>query len=266
MIDFLLGGVRVGALLYLVLAALLFLAQRKLMFRPDRTASVPPLPDVQVVTVRTEDGLDLPAWYLPAMSAAPTVLYLHGNAGNIGGRADRLRAFAARGWGVMMPEYRGFGTAPGSPSEAGLVRDVAAAYRWLRARVDAGHIIIWGESLGTGLATRLAAGQGCAAVVLEAPYTSLLDIARQQYWFVPVRLLLRDRFDSLRHAPMIVAPVLVLHGGKDDIVPPAMGQAIFGAILAPKQFFLAPGAGQMEVLDHGGAAALTDFVSRHVPT
>jgi fermentation-respiration switch protein FrsA (DUF1100 family) len=260
-----------GAVLlpYGLIATGLFLAQRRILFHPDNTP--PDLarvgnPNVRPVTVTTADGLTLLAWYLPpAEKDGYVVLHLHGNAGNIGHRAYRLGPLSQLGWGVFLPEYRGFGGNPGSPSESGLLLDAAAALATLRGMgVPPERILLWGESLGSGLAIRLAAEQPVAAILLEAPYTSITDLAQSRFPYVPVRWLLRDRFESIRFIGAVRAPVLVMHGARDQIIPLAMGQAIYAAAPEPKQLWIAPEAGHVDLIEAGAIAAAAAFVSARV--
>jgi fermentation-respiration switch protein FrsA (DUF1100 family) len=175
-------------------------------------------------------GLGLLAWLLPPPGEGPVLLFLHGNGGHIGHRTERIRRFAAQGWGALLVEYRGYGGTPGTPSEAGLRLDAAAGLAALRGRgIPDGRIVLWGDSLGSGLATWLAARERLGAVVLETPYTSIAAVAKRRYPFAPVEALLRDRFDSLVHMPAIRSPVLVLVGARDVVVPPDMGHAIHAA-------------------------------------
>jgi fermentation-respiration switch protein FrsA (DUF1100 family) len=170
------------------------------------------------------------------------------------------------GWGVLMPEYRGYGGNPGEPTEAGLTADAAGAYAYLRAQgVDPTQILLWGESLGTGLATRLAAEHPVAALLLESPYTSMADIARDRYPFVPVDLLLKDRLDALSRIAAVRAPVLVMQGGRDTVVPPEMGRRMLAATTAPKELWHVAESGHNDLADHGAVEAAASFVARHVP-
>jgi fermentation-respiration switch protein FrsA (DUF1100 family) len=254
--------------LWLLLAAGLFLGQRQILFRPDRTApdlAGIALPGLAATRLPTADGLSLLAWTLPSAPGAPVILYLHGNAGHIGYRGERFRAIAAQGWGAMIPEYRGYGGNPGQPSEAGLRQDAAAALAALHAQgIAPGRIVLWGESLGSGLAAWLAARHPVGAVVLETPYTSIAAIAKQRYPFIPVDTLLKDRFDSLAELPVIAAPILVAVAGRDRVVPPAMGQDLHAAARAPAELWLAPEAGHSDLRQHGLVEAIAAFLARHL--
>ncbi len=253
------------AVVYGVLLTCLFLFQRRILFRPDTT---PPgldrvaVPGLRAMSVPTADGLALLAWYLPPATAdGPVVLHLHGNAGHIGHRAYRLEPLRQLGWGVMLLEYRGFGGNPGRPSEAGLLADARAGRAALEAMgVAAERLILWGESLGSGLAVRLAAERPAAALLLEAPYTSIAAMARLRYPFVPVGSLLLDHFDSLSVIAQVRAPVLVLHGGRDRLIPVTMGRALFAAAPEPKRLWIAEMAGHVDLVEAGAVSAAADFV------
>lgn len=263
-----LAGVTGLAVLYVVAVAALVLLQRQIIFRP---AEGPPqvervgAPGLAQVTIRTADGLDLMAWRVAGREGAPVVLYLHGNGGHVGHRAERVRRVAALGWGALFVAYRGFGGNPGQPTEAGLKLDVAAGLAALRAEgVEERRIVVWGESLGSGLATELAARHRFGAVVLETPYTSLADIAKRRYPLVPVDLLLRDRFDSLVHVPAIESPILILVGDRDRTVPPDMGRTILAAAGGRGELWVAAQGGHNDLLEFGAMEAVAAFVRRWV--
>jgi hypothetical protein len=260
-------GAGVLAASYVLIATLLFLLQRRILYHPYRT---PPdlagtgLPDVRQMTVTTADGLALLAWYLPpARDSGRVVLYLHGNAAHIAHRAYRLGPFQRLGWGVLLLEYRGYGGNPGQPSEAGLIIDARAGLAALQEMgFSLSNIVVWGESLGTGPAVQLAVEHKVAAVLLESPYTSVADIARQRYRLFPVDWLLLDRFDSLRKISSVQAPVLVMHGALDQIVPVAMGRAVFAKAPDPKQLWIAPDAGHLDLVEAGAIEVAGQFVAQ----
>jgi hypothetical protein len=253
-------------LLYVLALAALFLLQRRILFRPDTTppdlARVP-LAGLRPMTVTTEDGLSLLAWYSPPpREDGRVVLYLHGNAGHIGHRAYRLGPLRALGWGVLLLEYRGYGGNPGHPSEAGLLDDARSGLAALGTMgITLDRILLWGESLGSGLAVRLAVEHPVAAAILEAPYTSITAMARRRYPFAPAGRLLLDRFDSLSCIGAVGAPVLVLHGARDRIVPVAMGRALFAAAPEPKQLWIADRAGHVDLVEAGAIEAAGEFVA-----
>lgn len=159
------------------------------------------------------------AWYWPASAGQRTVAVMHGNAGHIGHRLGTAAPYVAAGYGVLLVEYRGYGGNPGRPSEEGLVADGRAALDWLAAEgVPPDRTVLYGESLGTGVAVRLATEYPVAGIVLEAPYTAVVDVARSRFWFLPVGLLLQDRFESLGRLADVSAPILVLHGTADRVI------------------------------------------------
>jgi fermentation-respiration switch protein FrsA (DUF1100 family) len=222
------------------------------------------VPGALAVTVRTADGLDLLAWQVPPdRETQPVVLYLHGNGGNIGHRAARLDRMSSFGWGVLLLEYRGYGGNAGEPSEAGLIEDARSGYAALRMLgVPARRILLWSESLGSGLAVRLAAETDVGAVLLESPYTSIAALAQLRFPFVPVGWLLRDRFDLIDRIGAVHAPVLVMTEGRDTIVPPEKGRAVAAAAGEPKEFWWAPEAGHNDLADAGAMGAARMFVQR----
>ena len=256
--------------IYLTVLVLLTVMQRRFLYGPDANRPdllVTGIPGAQEITVRTADGLDLLAWLtLQDDETGPVVLYLHGNAGNLNNRASRLTVMNSFGWGALMPEYRGFGGNPGKPTEAGMIQDVRAAYAALRNMdISANRIVLYGESLGTGLAVRLATEVPVGAVILESPYTSILAIGQKRFPYAPVSWLLRDRFDLLGRIPAISAPVLVMTGGRDEIVAPAMGHAVFAAAPEPKTFWFAAETGHNDLVSAGALDEVQRFVLKCWP-
>jgi len=253
---------------YLAILLFMFAFQRQLLYFPDRAhpllAGLPQL-GVREVTLRTEDGLALLAWYLPPGEGRPAIAYLHGNGGNIAYRADRLMRLARDGYGVLMAEYRGYGGNPGSPSEAGLVADGVAALDYLRRQgLPDERLVLYGESLGSAVAVHLAAAQPVAALILESPFTSIAAVAQHHYPFVPARRLVWDRFDALAEIGRVTAPVLFLQGGRDAVVPIQFGRALFDAAAAPKERWFAPDAGHEDLFRFGAFDAVSDFIERYV--
>lgn len=248
--------------------AVLFLAQRQLLYFPDR--SRPQLGDLAPLGLRevqlsTADGLSLLAWNLPARDGRPTILYFHGNGGHLGYRTERMKRFAGKGYGVLMPEYRGYGGNPGNPTEAGLYADAEAAFDFLaREEIPPARLVVYGESLGSGVAVRMAATHPVAALVLEAPFTSVVAAAQSRYPFVPARWLVRDRFDSLSVIEKVKAPILILHGERDVIMPVRFGRALFAAAPEPKEGWFHPEAGHNDLSRHGALDAMDEFLARRV--
>jgi uncharacterized protein len=261
-----LAAIAVGG--YGALIGALFLFQRRLLFRPRPTR--PELGElaalgVREVAVTTRDGLGLVSWYRPPPSGRPVILYFHGNGGHIGYRAERLRRFVDAGLGVLLLEYRGYGGNSGAPSEHGLYADAEAAIEFLeRQEIAPERLVLWGESLGAAVAVDLAARREAAAVVLEAPFTSLAAVARLHYPFVPVAMLIRDRFDSLSRIGRIKSPLLVMHGGRDRVVPIRFGRALFDAAQPPKEGWFEPRAAHETLAAFGAVEAAIAFIERWV--
>ncbi|PIW27062.1 MAG: alpha/beta hydrolase [Rhodospirillales bacterium CG15_BIG_FIL_POST_REV_8_21_14_020_66_15] len=258
-----------AAAVYGLLVGLLFFGQRSLMYQPGDAAGTPAaagLIHARAVRVRTEDGLDLLSWYLAPGAGRAVVLYFHGNAGTIADRAYKARILAEQGLGVMLAEYRGYGGNPGRPTEAGLYADARANLAWLAAQ---GHgpegLVIYGESLGTGVAVQAAfelarAGTPVRGLVLESPFTSMADAAGHHYPWVPAGRLTRDRYDSKAKIAAVRAPVLVVHGAEDRTVPMSQGRALFDLAAEPKTGVWLPGAGHADVFDHGAGEAVLGFI------
>jgi fermentation-respiration switch protein FrsA (DUF1100 family) len=261
----LLGLAAVG---YAALVGGLYLFQRQLLYLPDRTrpelAGLAKL-GVREVTLSTDDGLSLLSWYLPAHPGRPVIAYFHGNGGHIGYRFQRLLRFARESYGVLMLEYRGYGGNPGTPTEAGFYADAGAALAFLeREGVAPDRLVLYGESLGSGVAVELATQHEIAALILEAPPTSVAEVAQCHFPYVPAALLVTDRFDSLSRIGQVRAPILILHGDSDRVVPIRYGRKLFNAAPEPKEGWFAPQAGHENLARYGGLDVTVAFIERRV--
>jgi fermentation-respiration switch protein FrsA (DUF1100 family) len=251
---------------YALIILIAYLAQRRLMYFP-LSERLPPasvgLHAVKEVVLETPDGERVIAWYGRARPGQPTLLYFHGNGGNLAIRAERIRRYLDRGHGMFMMSYRGYSGSTGSPSEAANLADARLAYQALIADgVRPQDIILYGESLGSGIATRLAVEAPVGGLILESPYTSAADVGVRQYPFLPVRLLLKDRYDIIGYIGKVRAPVLVIHGERDRVVPFDMGQAVFAAAPEPKEFVSFPNAGHTDHYMHGSYEAIHGWIDR----
>ena len=254
-----------GVVGYLAVLVLMYFAQRALMYFPD-VARTPPsaagLPQAEEVVLQTQDGEKVIAWHVSPHGEKPVVLYFHGNGGALSMRAGRFRKLVADGTGLLALSYRGYGGSSGSPTETGLIADAEAAYRFAADKYDAGRLALWGESLGSGVAVALATAHPVAAVILESPFTSAADVGVGHYPFLPVRWLIKDPFYSDRRIADVRAPVLVLHGMRDTIVPIALGERLFGLIPGPKQFIRFPDAAHNDLEDHGASRIAGEFLNK----
>ncbi len=242
------------AALYVVLLALLYFLQRKLFYNnrdpSSYTAASLGLSGVRDVVIETHDGEKLRALYLPAEAGRATVLYLHGSRGYLPDRADRMKLLAAEGNGVLFPSYRGYSGSTGQPTEDGLMEDARSAYGWLVREAPGGKIILYGESLGTGVAVKIATERPAAAVVLDAPYTTAADAMANLLPWVPISALMKDQYRSIDWIKDIHAPLLVLHGDADRNVPIAQGERLFQLAPEPKRFIRIEGGEHGDNLEH----------------
>jgi uncharacterized protein len=256
---------------YAGVVLLLYLLQRRLLFLPTTERITPQAAGfaaAREVSLMTSDGERVLAWYVAPQPGSPLVIYFHGNAEILGANVQRHRHLVADGTGLIALSYRGYGGSSGQPSEAGLHRDADAAYTFAAAQVRCDRIVLWGHSLGSGVAVRLAAKRAIAGLILEAPYTSAADIAAMRFWFVPVRLLMKDPFHSDQHIADVTAPVLVLHGARDDVIPLAVGERLYALIRAPKRFVRFAQGGHVDLDACGALAVVRDFLTslRTAPT
>lgn len=226
---------------WLCLALLLYFFQHRFIYFPDPALSASPADiglEYQDLSLQTADGLALHAWYIPAKNKGPVILFFHGNAGNISHRLDSIQLFHALGLNVLIVDYRGYGRSQGVPSETGSYRDALAAWDYLiqQAGYSASEIIIFGRSLGGGVATWLASRQRPAALIVESSFTSVVDIAGSIYPYLPVKWLCRIYYPNIEHIPDVKAPVLVIHSEDDEIIPYHHGQRLYQAARQPKSF------------------------------
>jgi len=253
---------------YVSLAAWLYTSQRKFLYAPDARrpdSSAVGISSLSAVELATPDGLKLLAWYLPPPEGKPVVVFFHGNAGNVQDRAHRIKDFGAGGYGVFMPEYRGYGGNTGTPTESELFADAKVAIDFLKQQgVDTRRVVVYGESLGTAVAVHVAATHPVAALILEAPFTSIRAIAERRFSMFPVRLMLKDHFDSLSRIGKVNAPTLVLHGARDQVVPMTLGQELFNAAPGPKELWTVENGAHSNLMDHGAGPVVMDFLRRRI--
>lgn len=237
--------------LYLLACLALVAGQRHLMYFPYAGPTDPAqagLAGFATAHFTAEDGLSIPYWQHGG-ARGPIILYLHGNGGGLHAFVPPLGWMAEHGLAVAAMEYRGFGDAPGSPSETALVADALALYDHLAETQPGRPVVAWGYSLGSGVATQLAAARPVAGLVLEAPFSAALDLAKDHYPFFPVGLLMADPYVSRDAIRQVRAPIFIMHGTADRIVPLASGERLFAAAPEPKTFRRYEGAGHLDLID-----------------
>jgi uncharacterized protein len=244
--------------------AFVYIAQRSLMYFPD-TSRTPPaaagLRDAEEVVLDTADGEKVIAWHLPPRGNKPVILYFHGNAGTLTHRVERFQSLTGDGSGLIALSYRGYGGSTGRPSEAGLIADAMAAYDFAAARYPAERIVLFGESLGTGVAVALAAERKVARVILQAPFISAAEVGAAVYPFLPVRLLMKDQFRSDERIGKVKAPLLILHGAFDRVVPLAQGERLLQLANEPKSLVRFPRGDHNDLDAHGAQGVVREFLS-----
>jgi uncharacterized protein len=257
-----------GLLGYIGLVGALYFGQRSLMYFPSAKRIAPAdagLPRAQEVVLNTADGEELIAWHVPPQPEKPVVIFFSGNGDTLAGQAGRFGDITDTGVGLFAASYRGYNGSTGHPTEDGLHRDAMAAYEFAAARYSPDRIVLWGFSLGTGVAVALAAERPIANLVLEAPYTSAVDVAASVYWFVPVRLLMKDQFHSDEKIQKVKAPILIVHGEHDQVIPISNGERLFAMAPAPKRFVRFPQGRHEDLEDYGVVGVVLRFLTDQEP-
>jgi uncharacterized protein len=256
----------VAASCYVMLVAILFLAQRSLLYPIPQTQRTSPadagFAQAEEHVLTTSDNEKIIVWHVPPRDNKSVVIFLHGNGDILAWRVPRFRALTADGTGLVAIAFRGYAGSSGHPTEAGLIADADAAYAFAAARYPAERIAVWGFSLGSGPAVALAATHPVSKLILEASYTSIGDVAAPRFPLVPVRLLLRDSFHSDQRIATVAAPLLVLHGGRDPVIPIALGEKLYSLARDPKQMVRFPEGGHETLDDFGAMDSVRRFLSK----
>jgi hypothetical protein len=254
----------VVAVVYGCGVASLYFKQRSMLFPippVGRTApDVAGLPQAEEHVLTTADGEKVIVWHVPAKPNRPVVLFFPGNGDFLAGRVSRFRGITSDGTGLVALSYRGYAGSTGSPSEQGLLQDAAAAYAFTTARYAPDRIVLWGFSLGTGVAVAVASEHKIGNLILDAPYTSTVDVASSLLPIVPVGLLMRDQFHSDRRIAQVKVPLLIMHGENDPAIPIRFGERLFGVANEPKQFVRFPGGGHDNLDDFGAIETARQFI------
>jgi uncharacterized protein len=251
--------------LYLAGVVVLYVKQREMLFPIPPFGRTAPaaagLPEAEEHVLTTADGEKVIVWHVPAKPGHPVVLFFHGNGDFLAGRVRRFKAITSDGTGLVALSFRGYAGSTGSPSEQGLLRDAEAAYAFTTARYEPSRIVDWGFSLGTGVAVAIAAEHPVRQLILEAPYTSTVDVASSLLRIVPVSLLMRDQFHSDRRIGRVTVPLLIMHGDNDPAINVSFGKRLFELAHEPKQFVHFPGGGHEKLDDFGAAETARQFIA-----
>lgn len=252
------------AISYLVIIAVAYFAQRKFTYFPNATRVTPAaagLEGFREVELPTPDGARLIAWYAPAPPAAPTILYFHGNGGGLANRAGRFGRYRDAGFGIFAVAYRGYSGSTGSPTEAHNIADARLAYDYLiKQGLKPSDIVLFGESLGSGVAVQTAAAVPIAGVILDAPYTSVVEVGAKAYPILPLNWLMVDRYESDKYIAAINAPLLILHGTRDQVIPIEMGQRMYALARDPKRIVVFPEGRHVNLDNYGAVDVVKEWI------
>ena len=252
---------------YVLLLTLVFFFQRNLLYHPsvdnylkDQMVAEPT--EIEKVKITTSDNIDLIGWfYNQEINKFKTILFFHGNAGSLKNRTYKLNHFKDLNVNFLIIAWRGFSGNKGKPNETGLYEDGESAIRWLKTKgIDEKNIILYGESLGTSIAVEIAQNKNYAGIILESPFTSMLDMGQKYYPFFPVRFLLKDKFESYKKIANISMPLLIMHGKVDKIVPYEMGKRMYELANEPKFFYTQEYGDHMVEYDEKLLLALKQFI------
>jgi len=260
------------ALLLLILVSIYFfilistyIFQRNLLYHPKEnnyfgdTLTV----EIEKVKINTQDGIELLSWYHNKnLNSYKTILFLHGNAGSLENRIHKINHFKEMNVNFLLISWRGFSGNKGKPTEKGLYEDAKSAVAWLKSKgVNENNIIIYGESLGTGVATEIAQNKNFAGIILESPFTSMVDAGKNKYPYLPVRLLLKDKYESNKKIKNIKSPILIMHGKVDNLVPFDMGKKMYELANEPKYYYFSEYDDHMMEYNEKLLQVLKDFIS-----
>jgi hypothetical protein len=249
--------------IYFLVLVFLYFYQRNLLYHPNENnysedkISV----DIENVRIKTSDNIELLGWYHEKnLKDFKTLIFFHGNAGSLENRIHKLNHFRDMNINFLIIAWRGFSGNNGNPSEQGLYEDGKSAIDWLiKKGVSEKNLILYGESLGTGVATHLAQNKNFAGVILETPFTSMIDAAKKFYPYIPVKLLLKDKFENYKKIKNINSPILIMHGEADQLVPFSMGEKIYEIANEPKYSYFTKYDNHMMEYDENLVLALKSF-------
>ena len=232
---------------------------------PDKTLPTPVqagVPDMKPVTIQTSDRLNLQSWFQPPQDdTKPVLLFFQGDSGRLSDRVGEFTPYIQHGYGLLLLGYRGFGGNPGQPSEKGLYKDARAAIGWLgKSGYGISRVVLYGHSLGTGIAVQMALEYKARAVVLEAPYTTLPNTVTMNLPILKADWFMKDRFDNMQKIAKVKIPLLIVQGTQDEVIPTAQGRALYAAAKGPKEGDFIPNGGHTNLYDYGEAGLVMNFV------
>lgn len=240
-----------------------YIFQRNFIYFPDKSKPMRvefSAEDMQIVKLHTEDGLILESWYKPALNNKPTILYLHGNGGHIGYRTRFAKHFTDKGIGILLLGYRGYGGNPGNPSEQGFYADARAALKFFAEQnINTNKIILYGESLGCGVAIELALTNNFCALILQSPFTSIHALSR--YHYPLIFAFVKDNFDSFNKIHKIYTPILMTHGKQDRVIPYRIGEKLYNKANQPKKWLEFPYKGHNDMWDENYANVIMQYLN-----
>ena len=249
---------------YFSISMFMYIFQRTFMYHPNvkNTDSTAAQFDYKEVHINSENDIKLKSWFAYANPNNKTILFFHGNAGELSARVYKLNKFHELDLNFLIISWRGFSGNNGKPTEQGLYKDAKNAVGWLEAKgIYKKDIILYGESLGTGVAVELATKDQYSGVILESPYTSMIDMGKRFYPFLPISILQKDKYNSLKKLNMIKSPILVLHGKADTLVPFYMGKKIYDAANEPKYYYFPEFDNHMMTYDENMLKTLSNFLN-----
>jgi len=251
-------------IIYFLILVATYVFQRNLLYHPkENNYSGDPLSvSIEKTIIKTEDNIELISWYHKKNNNYKTILFLHGNAGSLKNRIHKINHFKDMNVNFLLLSWRGFNGNKGSPTENGLYEDARSAIKWLKSKgVEEDHIIIYGESIGTAIATEIAQNKNFAGVILESPFTSMVDAGKNVYPYLPVSLLLKDKYESYKKIKNINCPILIMHGKVDNIVPFYMGKKMYELANQPKYSYFSEYDDHMMEYNERLLKALKNFIS-----
>ena len=257
-----------GSIIYLSLGLGLFLFQRKFTFNLSGKPKKPEdynLKNVSIEYIKVSDSIKLLSWLSRPKRNKPIILYFHGNSFDIGERAFKIKKFIDKGYGVLIFAYRGFSGNKGKPNENNIYNDSKIIIKWLKKTlsIEENNIILYGESLGTGVAIEMAQKRNFRSVILEAPFTSITEIAKKMYPIYPVKFLIWDKFDNLSKINSIFSPILFIHGKKDEIVPFEMGERLYNSYKNKKENLFVDEAMHNNLYDFNIILKIIKFIEKY---